>query len=211
VTSQTVSLSGPDETRQRILNAAIHVFSEKGYIGATTRAIAAAAGVNEVTIFRHFGNKKNLLLAAVDYYSPLPGMERLIETEFTGDYRQDLLRLGNHFLEKLNEPWHLTIRRKILLTFLQEIHREPEMRGAILPRFKRIRHLLQEYLERQIEQKTVKELDAATMVEAILGMFFSYGLLRPLLDEHTPDKKSSAHIVSQFVEIFVEGTVRKDT
>jgi len=84
------------------------------------------------------------------------------------------------------------------------------LRVAIRPRFKRIRHLLQEYLEQQIEQKTVKDLDAATMVEAILGMFFSYGLLKPLLDEDTPGKKSSAHIASQFVEIFVEGTVRKD-
>jgi len=92
---------------------------------------------------------------------------------------------------------------------LQEIHREPELREAILPLFKRIRHLLQEYLEQQIERKTVQDLDAAVMVEAILGMFFSYGLLTPLLGEDSTAEFPSAQIVSQFVDIFVEGTIRK--
>ncbi|CAM5359336.1 TetR family transcriptional regulator OS=Lysinibacillus sphaericus OX=1421 GN=LS41612_14115 PE=4 SV=1 [Lysinibacillus sphaericus] len=49
------------ETAQRIMDAALQLISEKGYTAATTKAIADLAQVNEVTIFRHFGNKEGLL------------------------------------------------------------------------------------------------------------------------------------------------------
>ena len=50
-----------DETRERILDAATQVFSEQGYSGATTRAIATLAKVNEMTLFRHFWEQEKSL------------------------------------------------------------------------------------------------------------------------------------------------------
>lgn len=50
-------------TRTAILQAAAELFGEQGYRGTTTRAIAERAGVNEVTVFRKFGNKQGLLRA----------------------------------------------------------------------------------------------------------------------------------------------------
>jgi AcrR family transcriptional regulator len=50
-----------DVTRQRILEAAERVFSRDGFQGATTREIAREAGVNEVTLFRHFRSRDELL------------------------------------------------------------------------------------------------------------------------------------------------------
>jgi AcrR family transcriptional regulator len=49
------------ENRTRILEAAARVYAEYGYRGATTRRIATAAGVNEVTLFRTFGSKAALI------------------------------------------------------------------------------------------------------------------------------------------------------
>jgi AcrR family transcriptional regulator len=51
-------------TRERLLAAAAKCFAAGGSHGATTRAIASAAGVNEVTIFRLFGGKERLLVVA---------------------------------------------------------------------------------------------------------------------------------------------------
>ncbi len=51
------------DTRTRILDAAEKTFARSGWLGATTQEIARAAGVNEVTLFRHFGNKDRLLAA----------------------------------------------------------------------------------------------------------------------------------------------------
>ena len=45
------------ELRDRILEAAALVYAETGFRGATTRRIAERAGVNEITLFRHFGSK----------------------------------------------------------------------------------------------------------------------------------------------------------
>ena len=53
------------DNRDRILEAAARVYAEFGYRGATTRRIATAAGVNEVTLFRTFGSKAALIDEAV--------------------------------------------------------------------------------------------------------------------------------------------------
>jgi AcrR family transcriptional regulator len=50
-----------DDHRHRILQAAARVYTQHGWRGATTRRIAEEAGVNEVTLFRHFGSKDALL------------------------------------------------------------------------------------------------------------------------------------------------------
>lgn len=66
------------DTRSTILNAAVQVFSQHGFRGSTTRRIADAASVNEVTIFRYFGSKEALLQEAIRgsdanaFSSPLP-------------------------------------------------------------------------------------------------------------------------------------------
>jgi AcrR family transcriptional regulator len=53
-------------TRQRLLNAALELFVSQGVTETTTRQIAERAEVNEVTLFRHFGNKHGLLLAVIE-------------------------------------------------------------------------------------------------------------------------------------------------
>lgn len=60
---ENINLSGLDlpEKEQRILEAAINVFSEKGFSAATTSEIAKQAKVAEGTIFRYFKTKKDIL------------------------------------------------------------------------------------------------------------------------------------------------------
>jgi AcrR family transcriptional regulator len=57
---------GPlDGTTERILNATCQVYAEAGFRGTTTRRVAQAAGVNEITLFRQFGTKEALVKAAL--------------------------------------------------------------------------------------------------------------------------------------------------
>lgn len=53
------------DIRDRLLHAAAQVYSETGFRGTTTRRIARVAGVNEITLFRHFGTKEALVKAAL--------------------------------------------------------------------------------------------------------------------------------------------------
>ena len=76
-------------SRERILEAAARVYSKHGFRGATTRLIAAEAGVNEVTLFRTFGSKGALLEAVLeandqgDHVDPLPDVPVHPENELT--------------------------------------------------------------------------------------------------------------------------------
>lgn len=61
-----------EDTSERILIAAREVFSRKGYSGATTREISAAAEVAEITLFRHFETKNNLFCETVSKFIVKP-------------------------------------------------------------------------------------------------------------------------------------------
>ena len=63
-------------SREKLLEAAARVYAECGFRGATTRRIAEEAGVNEVTIFRHFGSKAALIDEAVRIQSAGPWESR---------------------------------------------------------------------------------------------------------------------------------------
>jgi TetR/AcrR family transcriptional regulator len=60
-----------DQTRARILEAAISVFSEKGMAGARTEQIATAAGVNKALLYYYFKSKETLYEAALDRVADL--------------------------------------------------------------------------------------------------------------------------------------------
>ena len=49
--------------RNRLLNAAVHVFGRKGYAGASVREIVELAGVTKPALYYHFGSKEGVLLA----------------------------------------------------------------------------------------------------------------------------------------------------
>lgn len=62
--------------RQRIIEAAARIYASSGFRGTTTRRIAEAAGVNEVTLFRLFGSKAALIAEAMqaqEFIDPHPG------------------------------------------------------------------------------------------------------------------------------------------
>lgn len=52
--------------REQLIQVAADLFSRKGFNGTTTREIAAAAGVTEAIIFRHFETKEQLYTAIID-------------------------------------------------------------------------------------------------------------------------------------------------
>ena len=87
------SNTNPSNTRTKIINAASELFASKGYAGTTTRIIAETAGVNEVTLFRHFGSKENLAREIMNQFGGLAIAENL-ESHLSGDYRKDLLLIG---------------------------------------------------------------------------------------------------------------------
>jgi AcrR family transcriptional regulator len=89
-------------TRQRIVNTALELFARQGITETTTRQIADHAEVNEVTLFRHFGNKHGLLLAVLqeflqEYLLVTQLGESLISSELKSEV--DLADFLHHYIQ----------------------------------------------------------------------------------------------------------------
>lgn len=70
-------------TRQRLINAAAELFAAQGITETTTKAVAQLAQVNEVTLFRHFGNKHGLLLAVISESPVFQELGEYLKTQAT--------------------------------------------------------------------------------------------------------------------------------
>ena len=63
--NEPAAAKGPgDDTRERIVHAAVDVLREEGIVGTSARAIAQRGGFNQALIFYHFGSVTNLLVEA---------------------------------------------------------------------------------------------------------------------------------------------------
>lgn len=189
-----------DDTRQRILQAAARLFAEKGYARTTTRALANAAGVNEVTLFRHFGSKQELFSAVVNAYAG-PALSATIAEQLSGEYRQDLLAMGKLVLQALLERW------EAMRLMMCEAEHFPEVRQVLAENPRHLRRVLAGYLRQQIAAGRLRPLHAEVAAQAFWGMFFAYTFSQWLLDEPLDPALSTEEIVAQFVDIFVAGTL----
>jgi AcrR family transcriptional regulator len=93
---------GASERQRLLIEAATECFAERGFGGTTTARIAAAAGINEALVFRHFGTKQALYLACIDSaWSELNA--RISELVAGADSDADAWRMpGRAFLELLD-------------------------------------------------------------------------------------------------------------
>lgn len=109
-------------SRQKLLEAAARVFAESGFRGATTRRIAEAAGVNEVTLFRLFGNKSHLLSEAMQCLHH----ELKVELpEDPGDVEAELLQWAEAHLQAMRDM------RPMIRRTMAELEEHPAMREVV--------------------------------------------------------------------------------
>ena len=190
-----------EETRVKILTVAAEIIADRGYARTTTRSIAKAAGVNEVTIFRHFGSKRNLLYEIIHRFSALPDLINIIESQLTGDIHRDLVHLGSVFFRVITE------RKESLRLMLCEARELPDVREVIVSVPDKLRKVLTSYFQKKISEGQLRKMDPELMAQAFLGMFFSYGIAREILDSSIAAGTPQDVIINQFVDIFINGTL----
>ncbi|MCC5623176.1 TetR/AcrR family transcriptional regulator, partial [Nostoc sp. CHAB 5715] len=161
------------QTHARLIEAATQVFATAGLTGATTREIARVAAVNEVTLFRHFQTKEQLLAAVITEAIALQ-TEALTDH---GDWTQDLYidlknyaRLCNQMIEE---------HKDLIRTFIGEAKRHPQAARLILYETdKSLREQLVVYLQKSQEKGTVSsDIDLKASVDSFTGMLL-HGILR---------------------------------
>jgi AcrR family transcriptional regulator len=145
----------PDDRTQELIDAALHVFAEKGYRNTSLDEVATAAGVTKGTIYHYFDTKEALLLGVIQHYQALafgrvedvlrevhlPPSERiglLVRRVFAGADRNRrnllalLIRGVAHEVPRVHERW-LRDGPVRLWTLIGGLVREGQERGEFRP------------------------------------------------------------------------------
>jgi AcrR family transcriptional regulator len=188
-------------TEQRILDAATRVFGRDGVSGATTREIARVARVNEVTLFRHFRNKNELLrqmvlCSARQYEHVFAGASLKSRAEF----RKTVRSFAEANAQKLRN------NEDMVRTFMGEMKRHLKLcRRLFVESSKTSRQKFIDYLESARKAKLVRsDLDCITAADALSGMLMSGTLRRPL----TESLYSGQRYFDTCVDLFLKGIER---
>jgi len=183
------------DNKNKLMLAAIDLMAEKGYKGVSTKEIAAAAGVSEMTLFRNFGSKQNLLEKAVDHYHYSIEMTNVFQEKIIWDLRTDLLMISHMYFEIMER------NRKLFLIVLKddelfEIREKAQKHPRILL------ELLTNYFTLMQKMKKMVATDAET--QAITFMWMNYGAFMSQLFGASSITKIPMHdFIKSSVELFV--------
>ncbi len=193
-----------NSTRQRLINAAMELFAAQGVTETTTKAVAELAKVNEVTLFRHFGNKHGLLLAVI---SESPVFKELGESlkmqanqttsvyQALKDYCQDRLQA----LEKVPD----LVRSLVGEAGSYSI----EYRQALGRSLTQANHYVTEYLATVMEREQLHtHMPAQKLASLLNSMLLGYAVI-----ELTSEFHELWHDRDEFLENLVELFLNKAT
>ncbi len=187
-------------TKQKIQDAAIDLFAQKGYAGTTTAAIARAAGVNEVTLFRIFGNKKTLFYDV--YMKMTPETENVDLNGLTNgkDIRKDLATFFKSYM--IRYIGHMPVYR-LSLQLQDEIY-ERELYYAS---FDKIRGLIAQFVG-YLGNLQARGIIVAQNFDALAEFMFSLLLVKAqefsLAGTGKDGEVNDMSLVDEFAESYAE-------
>ena len=162
-----------ENTEEKIITATFNIIQKEGVQKATTKKIAAEAGVNEVTIFRKFENKKNLVEATKDYY-----MTKLLSRlEETFDYDED-----ESIEDYLKHCFHgiLDFSQEdisIIRVAMQEIKGESDKKLLISHITDTIINKIEEFFKLQLEKGVIKNVNSKAISVMCFSIIFQSTIL----------------------------------
>jgi AcrR family transcriptional regulator len=190
------------DTRERILDAGLKLFSKKGFLGATTKEIAKKAGVAELTLFRHFSSKDKLFEEMIQSYSFLPALKGLLPGIKDLAYEDALYEIGRAFLMRLSE------RSELIKIMHSEIHLYPAKVKEIYHNIiDEVFRTLASYFRELQASGTLREFQPELGARAFLGMLFSYFNAQEIMmrKQHMP--ADTEQVIREYVRLFVHGTL----
>jgi len=196
-----------DDTEQRILDAALRVFASEGYTGATTRKIAEEANVAEVTLFRKFKSKENLLKEVLinnrTVFSSLENLFRSFQEEKDVDLETQLRILGKNVAKAMKDKKKDSKRRMFMFMLFDEGRRRPEVSKALSSFIQMNIKPLSEYFELQIQNGKMRNVNSRSTAISFVSFFVYTTFLREVFgDSFLGDYDEE---IERFIDIFSKG------
>jgi AcrR family transcriptional regulator len=180
--------------RDQLLDAAARLYAEAGYRGATTRRIATAAGVNEITLFRHFGSKDALIHEAITRAGSSPVAPKL--PEFPREPFRELRDWAKAHITELRQ------RRSLIRTCMGEIEEHPGIFAQENSPPVLAAKALSRYLRRLKESGMAKApFDEAIASTMLMGVLFADAMGRDIMPDLYRNEPDQA--LDEYVQLFL--------
>jgi AcrR family transcriptional regulator len=188
-------------TEDRIVEAAVQLFARQGFKGSSTREIARLAGVNEVTLFRHFPRKRDLFWAAIESRFSRLRLSRELKIRLEADEDPQLVvpTIIELLVEKVCYQSELT-RLLYLSLFELESGTERIFRKHLSPVLLPVRN----YLARCASKGTIRSLDPDVATLGLLATVVVHHTLPDILGADGKSPASTEDAVAAYTDFWVE-------
>jgi AcrR family transcriptional regulator len=178
----------------QLLEAAARLYAEAGYRGATTRRIAMQAGVNEITLFRHFGSKDALIREAITRAGSSIESQALPETP--RDPARELRDWAKAHIAALRK------RRSLIRTCMGEIEEHPGIFSAQNSPPAVAAKALSQYLKRLRETGQAKaQFDDVAASAMLMGVLFADAMGRDVMPDIYRNDPDQA--IEEYIKLFL--------
>ncbi len=194
--------------QQQLLEVALNVFSRRGFKGATTKEIAAAAGVAEAVIFQHFPSKEALYSAVLEMRLEASDEQRWIEEVTDSMRRNDDAAVFRSFILRILRAYRRdpSTQRVILFAALegheQGLVRMQKQFAPILDRFL-------DYIARRQKEGALADCSPDAVMIALGGVAHQYGQLTQLFPGAPLLEIADEEMARQFARILLRGVRRQ--
>lgn len=179
-----------------LFDAVTDLFVSEGYTGMTTKVIAARAGVNEVTLFRRYGGKADLVCAALRARLERVPLGSLVAAD---DLEADLVRVVEAYWETYRQVG------AVIPLLLVEATRHPELRPALEVAWTNI-HAVARIVAHHQARGRLRQESPFLAVLALVGPMFVVGLARQAWPELPLQTDAEAHVRG-----FLQGRAGEDS
>ncbi|MDX2216145.1 MAG: TetR/AcrR family transcriptional regulator [Oculatellaceae cyanobacterium bins.114] len=189
------------ETRTRILQAAQRLFARRGYDGTTTRDLAEAAGVAEGTLFRHFENKKAILVevATQGWIEILTDL--LTELSEMGSYKAIAQVMRKRML-------NLHRNADMLRVCFMEAQFHPELRDRIQAEvIAKMTDVAEAFFQTAMDQGVYRRMNPRIVAQVFLGMFAVAGFSRDTVMAENSSPQEMQEMAEGIADIFLNGVL----
>jgi len=170
---------------EKVFAAVVNVLTTSGYENATTKDLAAAAGMHEATLFRKYESKLKLVARAIEHqFSQVP----LAHLQYTGDLEADLLDIVRAYVET-NQS-----NGAIIPMLLIEMARHPELTEIFDTPLDNILSIIQIVQRYQQEGQLKEESPIQAMLALIGGPMSYYMFARAIPSFPIPPLDPQAHV-----------------
>jgi AcrR family transcriptional regulator len=189
------------ETQTRILQAARRLFARQGYDGTTTRELAQAAGVAEGTIFRHFENKKAILIEVATQGWVEILTDLLTELSEMASYKA----IGQVMRRRM---LNLHQNADLMRVCFMEAQFHPDLREQIQTEvIVKMTDVAEAFFETAMDQGIYRRMNPRTVAQVFLGMFTVAGFSRDTIMPENSSPQAMMDMAEGMADIFLNGVL----